>query len=95
MEQPSMREQHFSADADSLRADCKRLARAAHSLLKALGSLVSKPAPFCVESGRAVCPYCDSTEHPDNCEWLQAQQIWVGIKNQIFAAKNQRKEKAK
>ncbi len=26
MEQPSMREQHFSADADSLRADCKRLA---------------------------------------------------------------------
>ncbi len=50
-------------------------------LLEALERLVEKPAPFCDEGNRLVCPFCDSTEHLDDCDWLTAHNIWVGIKN--------------
>ncbi len=53
-------------------------------LLKALGGLVSKPAPFCEdEFGDCTCPYCDWREHLTDCEWLQAQHIWVDIKDKV------------
>ena len=51
------------------------------TLLEALGRLVSKPVPFCDEGGSLVCPYCDCTEHPDDCDWLLAQQVWAGERN--------------
>ena len=70
----------FAVTLDSLFADNTQL-------LTALEGLVAKPVPFCMESDRAVCPYCDSTEHPDDCEWLQAQHVWVGIKNRILIDK--------
>jgi len=57
------------------------LHHAAPELLAALEGLVSKPAPFCETIAGAVCPYCDSTEHPDDCEWLIARNLYAGIKN--------------
>ncbi len=65
----------------------RELTAQVEQLLEALGGLVSKPVPFCDEGSRLVCPYCDCTEHPDNCEWLQAQHVWVDIKNRIFREK--------
>ncbi len=59
---------------DSLSPDAVRLA-------EALGRLVSKPTPFCDEGDQAVCPYCDCTEHLEDCDWFLAQQVWVDIKN--------------
>ena len=54
-------------------------------LLAALEGLVSKPAPFCEDKlGGSVCPYCDCREHPDDCEWLVARNLWVDISNRAF-----------
>lgn len=61
---------------------------AAPKLLAALTGLVSKPAPFCEDKfGGAVCPYCDCREHPDDCEWLVARNLWVGVRAAIEEAK--------
>ena len=63
--------------------EIRRLETVNAKLLEALGRLVSKPAPFCEDwsTASAVCPYCDCTEHTDDCDWLLAQQVWVDIKN--------------
>lgn len=66
------------------------LHQAAPALLSALGGLVSKPAPFCEDKfGGSVCPYCDCREHPNDCEWLVARNLWVDITNRaaILTAK--------
>jgi len=51
-------------------------------LMVTLGRVVGKPAPFCEEKGVLTCPYCEGTsEHLDDCDWLVARNVYVGIRN--------------
>ena len=82
----------FIADIANLKEGVACLEREKNALLVALGRLVSKPAPFCDTGIALVCPYCDCTEHLEDCDWFLAQQVWVTARQGALETPNHKEE---